>query len=522
MLAAMLTRCRRVPAAVGLAAALSAACLAHAATIITDEAPTRDAGQNVAMALEIVRVLGPGDPGPEPVTMYREPLYPFTVALQMLVDPRLAQSREEGRLDGPAVVAVKQQNLVWTLLLLGSVAALAHRLVRPAGPRGRLLAPVFAVAVAYAAPLASRDMMDRTLTELPAAALLALASVLAVGLVDRLADGAGGRRTMTVGVLLGAALGALTLTKASFIYIAPVHVAMLWALVVIGRRRERCDGSETTSRGPSAAGAFLVLLVTFGMLVLPWTVRNLVVFDEPAITGRSGVVLWYRALKNTMTPAEERVAWVLWSPGPLREPLAGLLDVDLNDRSPTSPLRRIDRHGLYVAQEPVDTSLYQQARDDRARLTREFTAAGVTPWIRANLLADAVLRDRALGALGDDPLATLRTTPLFLWRGSWSMLASELLPRALLAPFNPLAMGAVLLAAPLALVRRRERLLAASLLPFGAVLFFALFTHFEGRFALPAVPVGLTLAVVGLVRLVPSWFQRARARTHRSRLGTVK
>lgn len=500
---------RSVPRWFLVASAATLLCLLHATSVITTEVPLRDAAQNVAIGAQLADGGTFGLRPSEPFTMYREPLYPAAVALQTLIDPRLRDLVPGRALEPIAVIALKQQNLLWAAILLLSVAGLVARLTRSARWLAGMLAPAAAVVLVHVTMVASRDVMDRTLTELPAAAMLTLAALLGVDVVDAVLSGARRRSIAVRGIGLGAALAALALTKASFLYIVPVHLLLLWGYLSVahGIRTGR-DPAPGRRRIRAAGAGILAALLAFTLVAAPWVVRNEVRFDEASIAGRSGIVLWYRAVKNTMTSAEQRAAWVVYSPGPLRGPVATALGVDLEDRSATSALRRVDRFGFYFPQEPVDRSFYRRARNDRARLTERFTAGGVETWTEANLLADAVLRERALEALASDPWATLRTAPLFLWRGTWPMLSSEVLPRALLGPFNPLAMAAVVVGAVVGLLRRRVRLLATALLPFGAVVFFGLFTHFEGRFALPVVPVGLAVAVAAAVRGASRWSRR--------------
>lgn len=475
--------------------------------LITDEPDTRDAGQYVAIGVHLAREGTFGLGINDPITMYREPLTPWLIATQIKFDPRIrnvdpAQNDFER---GAFARAVKQQNLMWSLLLLIGVALQSRKFIREiVGERSRLatVVPLATVLLVHVAFLEWEDVIDRSLNELPAAALLVWGALIIGNVVQSCEGGDSiGRTVLPAALGGGVVLGMLALTKAAFLYIVPTYLIVL---IGLSARRTR----KTEWRGLVAAG--LVAMVAFGATVSPWLVRNAIVFEEAQISSRGGLGLWSRVTENAMDPAELRAAYVVSSPLPLQPIVAQALRVDVSEGADLSAFRRVDRHGHFRASEHDDQTFYRLARADRARLTAEFVKSEEIAWSFASTRADAVLAGWALDSLRADPWSTVRTAPMFLWRGTWPMISSNILPSALLGPLNVFGMMALLISPPYALLRRLPRVFALVGLPYGLVMFYTLFSHFEQRFSRPAAPTMLMLLVLLGVAL---WGRRPRVST---------
>lgn len=449
--------------------------------VITGEVNTKDAAgyERIAVALARTGVFAQaGAP-----TRTAEPLHIAMLALQVRLDPRLAEARETGVVAaGSSSRAVKQQNLMWAAALLAGVASQVLALRRERSD-ARPVAVTAIVAVTLLL-LENPDVVDRSLAELPAAALVVWTGVAATRLL----------RARTVGhaAVVGILLGLLVLTRAAFLYVALPYVAML--LVLVARDR-RGDGSSLMARvGP----LLLAGLVAFAAVVGPWALRNQLAFGDPALTERGGEILHLRAVKNGMDGYQHRGAWVYWAPLPLQGPLAGVLRVDHDDFLSGRPLAAIARYD-----EEVDArgeSFYSGAKNEIRFRRAELVASGLSA-AQAREQAQGEFGSLALAELRQRPEAFLRTTPVFLWRFLWPMNSSLSVPRPLLAVINLAGMAALVAAAAVGLARRPE-LFAAGGLPAGAAAFYALVTHAIPRYARPLAPTMIVLLLLIVAEFV--------------------
>lgn len=436
----------------------------------TDEPPIRDAEANVQYAARLATT-GTMAEAPGVPTMYREPLPVAFLALQIRLDPRLdgvdgaALARP-----GPEIVALKQQNALWAGLLLLGVALQARRLVPP---RARTAVAAGAVLLVHA--VAVEPVADVVLTELHAATLIVWAGLAGQRLVER--------RTLLAAVGLGLLIGAAALTKGSILYIGLVHIVGLVALMLLRQHADR--------RRVLVAG--LVAVVAVGAVVLPWMGRNAAEFGTWSIADRSGFALWNRAIYAEATPRELDGSWYAFTPDALK-PLVGPI-VDVTDEDLMGELRRAHR---FHPDEPEELlSFHGIGRRLRVERTDAYLAAGGLTRAEARLLADADFLDDALHVLREDPWFFVATAPMFLWRGTWMVLAAPLVPRIALGLLNPFAMLALLVAGLGAVVRGSPRWFAVVGIPTGVVAFSALFTLYEPRYSEPALPTMLILLVVG-------------------------
>jgi hypothetical protein len=454
--------------------------------VITSQGDSEDARHYVAAGISLARNGFFGydiDDGPN---MYREPLTSWTIAAQALVDPRLrGLDFEDIDRPGPAARAVKQQNLLWAVLLLIGTGALALGVQGGTGRRETLVA-VAAVLLTHVGFLEWSDVTDRSLSELAAGAILVWAAVFALRLIDR--------PTGRVAVVLGVLLGLLALTKASLLYVALVFLPILGFLM--WRRR--------IVSGRDALRHVLIALVGLALICTPWMARNQAQFGTFGISDRGGLAIWFRVTWNDATAEELRGAWVYFSPLPLQPPAAELLGVDLSDFEGDGSLRRVARFA--PTDEEEGRSFYRLARRDRAQLTAELRDAGLPRWQAAHQ-ADRELMSRGVEALLADPMRFLRTFPVFLWRGTWSMLYSNLVPSALLGPLNLGGMALLVAALARSVIGMRPRMFAVVGVPGGMVMFYALLSHFEPRQSRPAAAVMILLCVLAGDRLL-RWSQQ--------------
>jgi hypothetical protein len=442
--------------------------------VVTTAGDQVDARHYVAAGMTLARegVFGYGAGEPN---MYREPLTSWTIALQAHLDPRLrGLSSVDVDREGPAARAVKQQNLVWAALTLLGVGQLTLILL---GSRRRreVIVALVAMLVTHVAFLEWEDVMDRSLSELAAAAILVWSAIAAVRAVDR--------SRPRDWLIVGAMLGLLALTKASFLYVAFVFLPLL-ALLRLWRRHAR---RRTLLRDLAIA------LVGLALVVTPWMGRNLQQFGTFGISDRGGLAIWFRVTWNDATKEELRGAWVYFAPLPTQPTLARMLGVDLEDFQGDGALRRVAR---FAPEDEIERrSFYRLARRDRGTLTDAYRAEGLPEWQAAHQ-ADRDLMSAGVEALRSEPMRFVRTFPVFLWRGTWSMLYSNLVPSVLLGPLNLGGMALLMVALALSVALGRPRWFATVGVAGGIIIFYALLSHFEPRQARPAAPIMLMLCVL--------------------------
>lgn len=443
------------------------------AKLITETAQGGDAMQNVGFGHTLANT-GSISSGAGEVSMYREPLPIALIAAHIRIDPRLTQvTAEDLREDGPAIRAVKQVNLLWAALLLTGVALQLGRLLsarhRPAG----VVSGVLLVHAMMIEPI-----IDVNLSELPNAAMIVWAGLAAQQVVQQ--------QRLRTAVGLGALLGLAALTKASMLYLGVVFVVLLVAVMLL---RDRSAARRTLAAGVTA-------LVVMTLVVTPWLARNAAVFDTWTIADRGGLSLWYRAIYEEASPEEIRGSWYYFTPGPAMPLVARLLGFEAADLD--GPLRRV--HRFHPNEDEERLSFYSLARNDRRDRAIELRATGQYTVPETTLIADQELLERGIDVLRRDPWLFIRTTPLFLWRGTWMVLRAPLIPVPLLGLLNPLAMVALLAAAISAVIPLRPQRFAIVALPAGLIAFNALVTMYEPRFSEPALPTMLLLLVVATAR----------------------
>ena len=410
---------------------------------------------------------------PEP-SEYREPL-PIAVLAGYItaLQPVHGDKPLGDLMFGDNARLLKQSNIVWGVLLSFVVFC---TIVRYTGSYAWAAFGTLTTHIGLA------EEYNGLYTEVVGAAMLALTCAVAAAAVRKQTAG----WTFATGLLFGA----MTLTKAAFLYVSVVLIGCVaaWGLWRLVRAR---DASVLKS----------VALVSLGLALVvgPWMARNYVHFDEWSLSGRGGQVLLTRAVKNQMTPEEYRGAWFAYAPRPLRWAASKLTGFDKDDLADGGRLVRLMRHvsphdrPAEAAGRPQDAvSYFAKVKAMRAELEMRDPEA-------SSLEIDDALKQRALGMIKAAPLAHLAATPLFLWRG---------------APY----VFAILLAGALyACARRRWWLLAYVAPAMGLVLFYAALTHFIPRYALPMLPVAsVAFAVLGHMALNATRAWRTRRTSARS------
>ncbi len=421
-----------------------------------------DAAQTTLMALNLERhgVISLDESAPYSPTNYREPVPVIVSAAGIaLIDAALGAAPTEAYFSGERARLLKCQNILW----LGLLSLGAFWTVRYFTGSFRLaLLGALLVNFPLSGSHSEADLIDDLFTDIPAAAVLMLASLAA-------AVAARGRRPV-VCAATGLLFGLLTLIKAATLYIFLGTVGV-WAGACLLRR-----AAPWRILARDAA----VMLIAFGCAVGPWMYRNHVLFGSAHIAQRAGVVLMYRAVYDQMTPGEYRGTFYVWAPARLQGIVGRLLGFAPADLKRGGRLQRlIETDSDFAAEDlaaeragaPERTlSYYRQARAERVELERQLGRAG-SP--QPEIAADDLLKERALKIVLAHPWRNLALTVSFIWRGA------------------TFAFPALILALLVALRRRQYEFFVFAVPAFGTVLLYALFTHFIPRYDAPALSVAI-------------------------------
>lgn len=433
-----------------------------------------DSKQTLLMAINLQHhgVISLDRQAPFTPSMYREPIPVVVGALAVgVVDSIYGKADADSYLQGDRVRLLKFQDLGW-LAVLYFAAFLASGLFFTYFPL-RL-----AIAVLVCSPYITKatdvgQSLDAMYTDIAAAAVLMLATFF-------LAKAALTRRPL-FWVIAGVSFGVLTLIKAAFLYIFVGTVVGALLYFVLERR------SFALSRG---ALQVVLAAFAFGVTIAPWMLRNQHQLGELELTERGGEVLIVRALKDQMTLDEYVGSFYVWGPArSLMGKLLGYTQRDLNrggrlqrlNRANESDFNLSDRAAEKAGRPDRAVSFFRVSRAEYVRLVKVFTQAGNK---HPSAAADHVLKQRAIDLIVAHPFRHLALTLPMLWRG---------------AVFT----FPVLLVALAYSLRTRRYELALFLLPaFGAVMFYALLSHFIPRYAEPLYPIAILGGVVLLGALV--------------------
>jgi hypothetical protein len=445
---------------------------------------TKDGAQNVQMALNVERygVMSLEDTPPYTPTNYREPLPVFvSAAVLRIIDAALGPAPPDSYFQGERAQLLKYLNILWLALLsLGTFWAI------------RLLSSSFylglvGVVIVNLPFVHGETPLNGLYTEIPAAALLMFASLSLANLMRR--------STATAAVTTGVLFGILILTKAALLYVFVGAVVVVATIFFLYRQRQ----------SPAVSAArLLALFVGFSCVVGPWMYRNYVQLGTFHISQRAGVVLLQRAEYDLMSPEEIRGSFYVWASPELQPPLGHLLGFSSADLKRHGRLQHLnewesDFEAEDLAAEeaglPDKTfTYYREARAERVKLSALMRKEGKP---EPEIAADDAIESDALQIIEHHPWHHLLLTISLVFRGASLMV---------------FAFAAALWVA----VRRRDwDLLAFTITAAGAVLFYALFSEFLGRFSLPLRPIAVAALLVALYRtFVPqsasTLFLRAR------------
>jgi hypothetical protein len=448
-----------------LVIALTSAAVGLAAlTCINGSTVTKDAAQNVRMAVNLDHqgIVSLDTSAPYRPSMYREPLPIATSAAAVaLADSILGPAPYTAYLDGARVEIIKYQNVPWLLLIWATAAATLRLFTKSfyLGLFGGILAVI---------PFLSTtniDAVNDLYTELPATALLGLASYLLMLAVT------GGRAWKSAAC--GACFGLLVLTKASFLY---VFLGLLAALSLTFFRTPAEWRKCSLRAGLMAA--------SFALVIVPWIGRNVHEFGQARISERGGLAIYTRALMNQMSREEYRGTFYFWARPAIRPFIGSLLGFTPADLGPGGRLARLNTDpgaeayqsdlAAELAGRPQDAvSFYRRGRAERERLETQFEQSGAPD---PDVASDTAMASAGAAMVKSDLLSDLALTIPLLWRSA------------------PLIFPTLLLAFGYALWVRRDALLLYTFPGIAYLSFYALVTPFEPR---PAV-ITRALAVVAI------------------------
>jgi hypothetical protein len=437
---------------------------------ITGARAEHDNAQVVQMAFNLERygVISMEENPPFVPTDYREPIPVLITALGIkTIDAIVGPAPAEAYFSGDRVKYLKYQNLLWLALLCAGAFWAAEALT------GSVLLGIVAVVLVdfpFTGSHWGTAIVNDLFTEIPAApALMFACATLAVGY---------SRRSLGLMAIAGVLFGVVTLIKAALFYVFIGVVAVLLCFYLLQR-------PPIPTR--NAIRELAILIVAWACVLAPWMYRNHVELGSFQLSQRSGLALWHRALEDQMTAQEYLGTFYVWAPtNSLHKLMGAALGFAPADLERGGRLQRLNStlDSNYAADDAAAEqagrpdqaiSYYSQARAERVKLEQELGKSG---HLHADLEADDVLKQRAIALTLKHPWEHLALTLPFLWRGA------------------PLAFS-ILACALIVGVRRRRYDLALFALPaFGLVLFYALFTMFLGRFAIPAYFVGIVMLVV--------------------------
>lgn len=212
----------------------------------TDHPLKADGAQNARIAYHLIHtgVWGFDEvetPTPRPQSK-REPLPILFNAALMLLDPAFQEPYTIKDLTAGSLVSeIKKVNILWVTLLSFAVFLMVGEMFR-----STVTATVVAAAtVALTFVTMMHSYFDKLVTELPAAMFILLASWLGLRFV----------RDRSVGnaILLGVALGLLTLVKASFLFVGIGYIILLFLIqppIGASEKEAGCLGATASSPLP--------------------------------------------------------------------------------------------------------------------------------------------------------------------------------------------------------------------------------------------------------------------------------
>jgi hypothetical protein len=419
---------------------------------ITDAPLRYDSAQNVKIAYRFVHSGVFNFGGAPRKAMKREPVPVLVAAALLLLHPSFENYKSEDLLEGRLTSTVKLANVFWEFLAALFIFLLCLELFQKPLIAG--LGGLFALAISNTTFLSTSQAIDTLLNELPAAALMLVASWCALRFLRD--------QTPWRAIALGIAMGLLALTKAAFFSIG---IGFILLLAFIERRKLIY---ETDTLSPwRLKRRYALLLLAFLATVAPWIARNAINYGRlEMIAGRGEGILGVR-----MMLAELPSLGVLYasSPPPLRDRLGPSLGYTPAD------LEQGGRLGVF------------QTHPERQWLTFESERKvegyeGTTEqWLRRKTILSAA----------NQPLEYLASVGLFAYRGIWFMEPAGVAQR--IDPVVFYALNALSLICLLGvffggLIVGNKVLVGAFALAVGSFIFYSALSYGLPRYSAPMTP----------------------------------
>ena len=431
-----------------------------AAQGITTEPAEKDAVENLANAFNLAfhGVYSSDEESAElNPTMRREPLPNFVLAAWMSVLPLSSVEDFASINRGVNIQRLKLINVFWALgVLLFAYLAVwsATRSIFAASLTSLALVPF----------VLTPGLIDRLMTELPAACLFAAASYFIMLTVQK--------GTALAAIAAGIAGGLSALTKAVAFYLLPVVAIGLLVILLMQRSALR-----KTLMLPA------LFLAASLLVTAPWIARNAIIFGEPQVASRAGSVLYMRMLYDNMTDVEYRGTLYAWSPPSVRKYVGAVLGYKPSDLDLGGSLQLLNRN-LFTPDDRVAqrdgrpelaTSYYSMARAERKR-----QANALKDESNSALAAERSMQETATNWIVAHPTQHISLMFPLAWRAMWMPgIPVWLAPPMFLA---------LLLLSFVSLRLRRWDLMAFSLLPLGILLICLAATHCIPRYLAPILP----------------------------------
>ncbi|PPD31406.1 MAG: hypothetical protein CTY21_12125 [Methylomonas sp.] len=321
-------------------------------------------------------------------------------------------------------------------------------------------------------------------------------------------------------IVVGMVMGLLCLTKSAFLYIAPPVIL----LIAFWSRTQNNAAPQPRSKDRIVRA----LLMGIGVLVMvaPWMYRNQMVFESAQITsGRSGWVLYKRALLNQMSDEEFRGAFSLFGPTLYRDLVKGTsLEVKVEDvklksgrlsrlYSGLSEYSRDDLRAQSRGEPENAVSLYRKTSALHVKLTKRMEQEGQR---HPSLAADRLMQTQGMAMIMDDPVRHLTMSSLMLWRGFWNIPPQLDIPllnnsrhKTKIIELLNLFMGISLFAVFIfSFMKRNGALLALTATPVLMIMFYTFLSQNIPRFFAPAHPI----MVISVLVILHCIYARSRAK----------
>jgi 4-amino-4-deoxy-L-arabinose transferase-like glycosyltransferase len=435
----------------------------------------------LAHTLSVTGVYGAGVNEKEAVrpSVARDVLYPAALSLWLsatLPERHILTSAEINT--SKSILVVKRLNVV-LLALTGLLVFLSARdITRGVG---------FAVTAEVAffgllSAVNNRNYTDSATVE-PIAMLL---TVLFSLLTYRALQG----RSIAYACGAGAVLAGSVLAKGIFLYAIPFTAGAVLVLWYLQTRNWR-----------SSLGIGVVFVVIPACIVVPWMYRNYELSGDFKTANGGGIVIYYRALLDTMEEGDYRGLFYTFTPKAARWLVGPVLGYTPADLQPDGRLRRlafenreIRAHDDKAAAEarPEDTITYRMRINAEAKKRHQLRSGP----------PDRTMQADALKIIANHPLAHLALVLPVVWQGMWMDSV----------PFwaAPFLFWAVIAAAIAGAYRRDYALMGICILPLLNVGAYGMMTHFIPRYSVPMMPV-MILCFAYLVHVVARRFTGSRS-----------